>query len=124
MTAQERVVESQISHLSPAVQAAVARGQKDISLISGLLMIGTIILSLFLGAFVFKNATGELIVSGILLGVVLGWLWWSFSIPRWREWALKQPGVDPDQLQKAAEIAGLVWPKGHFFEKTEFRFKK
>ena len=24
---------------------------------------------------------------GVVLGAALGWLWWSASVPRWREWA-------------------------------------
>ena len=41
---------------------------------------------------------------------------------RWRRWALRQ-GIPADELQKAAEAALLVWPKGSIFEKTEFKVK-
>ena len=58
------------------------------------------------------------------IGIIAGWLWWSYSVPRWRKWALEQPGVDPNELQAAAEAALLVWPKGHFFEKTEIKIKE
>ena len=77
-----------------------------------------------LSVFVIHDKSGIFTGSGLLLGFILGWLWWSYSVPRWREWALKQPGINPDELQKAAEAATLVWPKGHFFEKTEFKTKK
>ena len=50
------------------------------------------------------------------------WLWWSWATPRWRHWALGR-GLDPDALQKLAQERGLVWPKGHVLEKTEFRFR-
>ena len=50
----------------------------------------------------------------------LGWIWWSFTIPRWRRWALNR-GANPDKLQRWAVITGLVWRKGSVFEKTEFR---
>lgn len=59
---------------------------------------------------------------GLLIGCVLGWLWWSFTVPRWRRWAL-QTGADPERLQKWAAATGLVWPKGWAFEKTEFKVK-
>ena len=62
-------------------------------------------------------------VTPIIVGASAGWLWWSFSVPRWRRWAL-QNGAPEDELQARAVVVGLVWPKGSFFEKTEFRLKK
>ena len=59
----------------------------------------------------------------IILGPLVGWVWWSFSVPRWRRWAL-QNGAPEDKLQKWAVATGLVWPKGSIFEKTEFRVKE
>jgi hypothetical protein len=59
-------------------------------------------------------------IAGLLGGPILGWIWWSFSVPRWREWAMEK-GVDEELTQALAVRAGLVWPRGHFFEKTEFR---
>jgi len=52
------------------------------------------------------------------IGFILGWTWWSHSVPRWRRWALRR-GANPDRLQKWAVITGLVWRKGSRFEKTE-----
>jgi hypothetical protein len=75
-----------------------------------------------LGLSVLKNFFVALV--SIFLGPIAGWWWWSYTVPRWRKWALGQPGVDPDQLQAAAEIAQLAWPKGHFFEKTEIKPKE
>ncbi|MEW6401972.1 MAG: hypothetical protein AB1649_09240 [Chloroflexota bacterium] len=57
-----------------------------------------------------------------LIGIVLAWVWWSFSVPRWRRWALRN-GIPTEKLQKWGVIAGLVWPKGWIFEKTEFKLK-
>jgi hypothetical protein len=56
------------------------------------------------------------------VGFVLGWTWWSHSVPRWRHWAHRR-GVHPDRLQKWAVLTGLVWPKGSRFEKTEAQLK-
>ena len=56
----------------------------------------------------------------LLIAFILGWTWWSYTVPRWRRWAIKQ-GADADRLQRWAVITGLVWPKGSRFEKTEFR---
>ena len=57
-----------------------------------------------------------------LAGFILGWVWWSQSVPRWRRWAHRR-GVNPDRLQQWAVTAGLVWRKGSLFEKTEARLK-
>lgn len=62
-------------------------------------------------------------IAGVFGGPILGWIWWSFSVPRWRKWA-KEKGADEEQTHVLAVRAGLVWPKGHFFEKTEFRRRK
>jgi hypothetical protein len=59
-------------------------------------------------------------LAGVFLSPFLGWIWWSFSAPRWREWA-KEKGADEELTSALAVRAGLVWPKGSFFEKTEFR---
>jgi hypothetical protein len=60
---------------------------------------------------------------GVLVGAAVGWLWWSASVPRWREWA-KRNGADEDRTQLLAQRTLLVWPRGSFFEKTEFRIRK
>ena len=57
---------------------------------------------------------------GVTLGVIPAWLWWSFSVPRWRKWA-KSKGADEQRTQILGQRSGLVWPKGSIFEKTEFR---
>ena len=56
------------------------------------------------------------------IGFILGWTWWSHSVPRWRRWAHRR-GANPDRLQKWAVITGLVWPKGSRFERTERQLK-
>ena len=70
-----------------------------------------------------------LVLDRVAFGVVLmvaapfvAWIWWSYAVPRWRAWALSR-GVDPEELQKVAQRENLIWPRGHFFEKTEFPYK-
>jgi hypothetical protein len=46
----------------------------------------------------------------LALGFFLGWAWWSFTIPRWRNWALSR-GVPAERLQKLTVAVGLTWPK-------------
>jgi hypothetical protein len=56
----------------------------------------------------------------LFIGALLAWLWWSATVPRWRRWA-KRRGADEERTQRLAQQTGLVWPKGFFLEKSEFR---
>lgn len=58
--------------------------------------------------------------SGVILGGVIGWLLWSYIVPRWRQWA-KENGADEERTQILAQRTLLVWPRGSLFEKTEIR---
>lgn len=49
---------------------------------------------------------------------IAAWTWWSFSVPRWRLWAYERVDSTSDVHAKAVQ-AGLVWPRGSFFERTE-----
>lgn len=52
-------------------------------------------------------------------GFVLAWSWWSITVYRWRLWA-KASGMSPNDIQSLGEAARLLWPRGHFFERTEW----
>jgi len=64
--------------------------------------------------------SGTWILSAFVAGFVLAWLWWSFSVPRWRVWAYERVS-DIAELKHAAVLAGLIWPDGHIFERTEIK---
>lgn len=55
----------------------------------------------------------------LALGFVLAWAWWSIGVTVWRWWATHRRGMPPDEVQWRGEEASLLWPKNHFFEKTE-----
>ncbi len=59
----------------------------------------------------------------IIPSIIMAWVWWSWSLPKWRLWAVKK--VDDIELlfNKAVE-AQLMWPVGHFFQKTEINSDK
>ena len=57
---------------------------------------------------------------GGLGGFAVGWLTWSFLVPRWRDW-VQDHGLVPEDVQALAVRTGLLWPKGSFVERTEFR---
>ena len=52
------------------------------------------------------------------LGLPAAWLWWSVTIPKWKLWAYNRVD-DLWALKIAAVRAGLIWPDGNIFAKTE-----
>ncbi len=73
-----------------------------------------------LGGYVWFALPGLLI--GGLLGCGVAWIWWSWTVQKWRRWALSR-GASPDHVQRLAAATGLTWPRGWIFERTEFRPK-
>ena len=57
----------------------------------------------------------------LILIVLLGpWLIWSIQVTHWRLWAY--PRVrDVNALKAEARALSVIWPDGHFFERSEFR---
>ena len=109
--------------IDPAIplsaRAAVDRGHavvnRPVRVIMGLVMaLGALF------AFVLHRET--LGYAIVISAPFVAWIWWSYAVPRWRHWALTR-GASPDELQALAQREKLVWPRGHFFEKTEFPFK-
>jgi hypothetical protein len=94
---------------------AVKRGVLLINWPVRLIMFGGFALAWFLGD---KLPLLAIIIG--LLAIPMAWLWWSYFVPQWRRWAHRR-GADSVKLQELGEYASLVWPRGSFFERTEFR---
>lgn len=62
------------------------------------------------------------LLIGIIIGAVIAWPCWSFLIPRWRDW-VEAKGLAPEDVQSLAASSGLLWSRGSFLERTEFRRK-
>ena len=93
---------------------AVSRGQFLINWPARLFILGGFGFACFVSGNTFTFATSAIIVAGF----ALAWLWWSYFVPQWRSWAIRQ-GADPEELQRLGAQARLDWPKGSFFERTE-----
>lgn len=52
-------------------------------------------------------------------GFMSAWLWWSVAVSKWRRWA-EQGGMSAAEVQYRGERATILWPSGHFFERTEW----
>ena len=57
-------------------------------------------------------------LPGMVVGPLVGWLWWSFSISRWRDW-VEANGLRSDDVQELAVQTWLLWPRGSWLERTE-----
>lgn len=54
----------------------------------------------------------------IIFGFVGGWLVWSIQVPKWRLSVYRE--VDNIvELKQLAVAHQIIWPDGHFFERTE-----
>lgn len=52
-------------------------------------------------------------------GMALAWLWWSVAVSKWRRWA-ELGGMSAAEVQYRGQKAAILWPSGHFFERTEW----
>ena len=94
---------------------AVSRGQLLVNGPVQIILLGGMGVSYFL----FSKSTVAGFIA-LLVGFCGAWLWWSFFVPVWREWAHSR-GADPEELQYLAVQSKLTWPKGSFFERTEIK---
>src|SRR6185437_13939428 len=102
-----------------AAAAAVRRGHAVVTLPVLLIMLGLWGLAegvLRRASKLVRLPLGLQIVVGVAVVIgppALAWVWWAFTVPRWRHWALSR-GADPQLLQELGEAQGLVWPRGSF----------
>lgn len=52
-------------------------------------------------------------------GLTAAWLWWSISVSCWRRWA-QAGGMSAGEVQYHGQRVNILWPSGHFFERTEW----
>jgi hypothetical protein len=57
--------------------------------------------------------------AALAFGFIISWLWWSVCVSAWRCWAQSR-GMSPDEVQYHGESASILWPRGHFLERTEW----
>lgn len=66
-----------------------------------------------------------IVMITVLISMVIGWIWWSYKIVKWKNWAFSQIGIeDSFELYEKAIGVGLIWPTGSIFNKTEIWTEK
>ena len=91
---------------------------------AGQLIVNVPVLSIMLGAGLLGYVLArDWTIAFLFGGIVLAWVWWSFTVPRWRRWALRR-GAPAERLQRLGVMTGLLWPKGWLPEKTEFNVRE
>jgi hypothetical protein len=66
-----------------------------------------------------------IILMGVFAGPLVAWVWWSFSVSRWRYWVRQYLDEDEiEELHQRAVSGQLEWSRGSIFEKTEFKSSK
>lgn len=102
------------------VYQALNRATWMVSVPSWILMIATPGLSIYFAGQDFIPKWG--IAMGFSVGFLLAWLYWSYSITKWRIWAFDHVR-NVHHLKKKAINRGLIWKDKSWFEKTEIRSK-
>jgi len=101
-----------------SVDEAIKKGQLNVNVPVFIIQCGLWLLCVIL----VKYTTAPVWLAAIIaiLAIVFAWLYWSFAITRWRLWAFENVD-DVYELERVAVERKLIWPPGHFFEKTEIR---
>ena len=86
----------------------------------GTLVVNVPVIAIIIGVTAVAIRNGMNPLLSLLLGAAAGWIWWSLAVPHWRLWAYRRV-ASTSALQDWALTTGLVWPKGFFLERTEFK---
>ncbi|HXI47981.1 MAG TPA: hypothetical protein VNH39_05270, partial [Steroidobacteraceae bacterium] len=106
------------------IDAAVSRGTRTVNIPVWLLLVAPAVV--FIGG---RHSVAALIGEKAFILVVCvlfvvcfsgAWLWWSIHVPKWRLWAYERVDNIPE-LKRRAIAAGLIWPDGSIFSRTEIK---
>ena len=101
-----------------SVDKAIIRGYLMVNTPVMVIMLGTPIIAMYL--FSQKLIPNWSIGISFFLGFVFAWLYWSFSITKWRLWAFENVR-NVHELKKRAIQSGLIWTDDKWFNKTEIK---
>lgn len=124
MTIEERAV---LSELNPEIRYSTpAPGSPSprVTTLVGAIAVNGPVIPLMVGPlallqYVFNVQDPLTSAFTLALGFLLAWAWWSVGVTIWRWWATTHRRMPPGEVQWRGEEASLLWPRNHFFEKTE-----
>ena len=58
-------------------------------------------------AFLFPDVSIWLL---LIAGFITAWLWWRYTLPKWRAWN-QRVGTSPETTEKLANWTLLTWPQ-------------
>jgi hypothetical protein len=100
------------------VDEALRKGKRYINLPIYVILFGMIGLSVYFVAV--ENFSGWYNATGVTVGFVFSYLYWSFAITKWRLWAFENVR-NVHELKQRAIKEKLIWPDDSFFGRTEIR---
>ena len=116
---------AEVAHVETlTVDQAVARGSRIVNWPVRAALVAPALLY-FLGRRRLESALGEhtfglIVFAFFAVCFVAAWLWWSVQVPKWRLWAYERV-ADISELKRKAILAGLTWPDGSIFARTEIK---
>ena len=107
-----------------SIDAAIRRGNLLVTLPVRLLFVVPAVVAFLSRRLVHDSLRNYRFAFAIfaLIGIcfVAAWLWWSVAIPKWRLWAYERV-EDIAEFKRRAVKAGLIWPDGSRFSRTEIK---
>lgn len=97
------------------VAEAISRGKKMVNVPQFLIFFISIGLCIFLT--VEFNVSPWIILAGFVIGFLLMWVFWAYTITKWRLWAFENVRNVHELRRKALE-AKLIRPEGSFWDRT------
>ncbi|MEO1714618.1 MAG: hypothetical protein AAFU60_14905 [Bacteroidota bacterium] len=96
------------------VDEALKKGHQSVNYPSMKIMFVGIGLSIYLGL---KTVYWWIILPGMIGSFAGSWMWWSYSVTKWKIWAF-QHCENVHELKRRAILEKLIWPDGHRFGRT------
>jgi hypothetical protein len=134
LSAEDRAAYAQDYPEAASVLSRTNPWSARVTIWTGAILINCMVLPIMLAplallqvVFQIKNAPASALC--LALGFCAAWIYWSITVTVWRWWATARRGLSAEEVQWRGQQALLLWPKGHFFEKTELgylwsRFKR
>ncbi|NQX85574.1 MAG: hypothetical protein HRT67_06675 [Flavobacteriaceae bacterium] len=101
-----------------SVSKALTKGYLIVTIPVFIIMFGTMGILFYFASI--KSIPFWFAPLSFIIGPILGWFYWSYSITKWRIWAFENVR-NVNELKKKAIEQGFIWKDGSWFNKTEYK---